>query len=213
MCAQRQDCKCFFFNDTATTDIYTLSLHDALPIHEHRCPTSEPEWRHEVHAGHALVAPAVPQPLVRVVVGAARDQAPVARRVRGKRRVDREGRTRAGGEHERVALAPLVQAIELPHPEPDAEGRDQEGDHEADPIAPVYPHLGLILASFWAHRRPARARASRRVTAAAPRPRAAGRPTDPVGAPETPTVRGDARGCTRSRSLRYAASGALEGRW
>ena len=22
----------FFFNDTATTDIYTLSLHDALPI-------------------------------------------------------------------------------------------------------------------------------------------------------------------------------------
>src|SRR3712207_9388357 len=32
----------FFFNDTATTEIYTLSLHDALPIceagkaHEHR---------------------------------------------------------------------------------------------------------------------------------------------------------------------------------
>src|SRR2546430_15801342 len=25
----------FFFNDTATTEIYTLSLHDALPI----CPT------------------------------------------------------------------------------------------------------------------------------------------------------------------------------
>src|SRR5438552_17615045 len=28
-------CQCsslFFFNDTATTDIYTLSLHDALPI-------------------------------------------------------------------------------------------------------------------------------------------------------------------------------------
>src|SRR2546427_9812026 len=28
-------CKCisiFFFNDTATTEIYTLSLHDALPI-------------------------------------------------------------------------------------------------------------------------------------------------------------------------------------
>src|SRR3712207_6960558 len=27
----------FFFNDTATTEIYTLSLHDALPIYE--------EWR------------------------------------------------------------------------------------------------------------------------------------------------------------------------
>src|SRR2546427_12102433 len=26
----------FFFNDTATTEIYTLSLHDALPICQHR---------------------------------------------------------------------------------------------------------------------------------------------------------------------------------
>src|ERR1017187_9711051 len=25
----------FFFNDTATTEIYTLSLHDALPIYNH----------------------------------------------------------------------------------------------------------------------------------------------------------------------------------
>src|SRR5262245_65147395 len=25
----------FFFNDTATTEIYTLSLHDALPIYRH----------------------------------------------------------------------------------------------------------------------------------------------------------------------------------
>src|SRR5258707_12024500 len=25
-------CESFFFNDTATTEIYTLSLHDALPI-------------------------------------------------------------------------------------------------------------------------------------------------------------------------------------
>src|SRR3712207_7390998 len=28
----------FFFNDTATTEIYTLSLHDALPILAHRAP-------------------------------------------------------------------------------------------------------------------------------------------------------------------------------
>src|ERR1051326_7918006 len=27
----------FFFNDTATTEIYTLSLHDALPISIGRC--------------------------------------------------------------------------------------------------------------------------------------------------------------------------------
>ena len=34
----------FFFNDTATTEIYTLSLHDALPIFSHsnhnECKTS-----------------------------------------------------------------------------------------------------------------------------------------------------------------------------
>src|SRR3712207_9097566 len=29
----------FFFNDTATTEIYTLSLHDALPICELRRPS------------------------------------------------------------------------------------------------------------------------------------------------------------------------------
>src|ERR1051326_6068411 len=29
----------FFFNDTATTEIYTLSLHDALPI-----SSSKPKW-------------------------------------------------------------------------------------------------------------------------------------------------------------------------
>src|SRR6266496_6704689 len=27
----------FFFNDTATTEIYTLSLHDALPIYSLKC--------------------------------------------------------------------------------------------------------------------------------------------------------------------------------
>src|SRR6266571_8744518 len=31
----------FFFNDTATTEIYTLSLHDALPI----SPTAAFAWR------------------------------------------------------------------------------------------------------------------------------------------------------------------------
>src|SRR6201990_3741097 len=30
---------CFFFNDTATTEIYTLSLHDALPIWSTPRPT------------------------------------------------------------------------------------------------------------------------------------------------------------------------------
>src|SRR3712207_3891677 len=33
----------FFFNDTATTEIYTLSLHDALPIFEDRLVREEVE--------------------------------------------------------------------------------------------------------------------------------------------------------------------------
>src|SRR5215216_7752683 len=36
----------FFFNDTATTEIYTLSLHDALPIRIPRSPGELPiSWR------------------------------------------------------------------------------------------------------------------------------------------------------------------------
>src|SRR3712207_8227656 len=37
----------FFFNDTATTEIYTLSLHDALPIC--RCPS--PVRHHQRQSG------------------------------------------------------------------------------------------------------------------------------------------------------------------
>src|SRR2546422_5434064 len=37
----------FFFNDTATTEIYTLSLHDALPI---SLPTLTPEVCHRLRA-------------------------------------------------------------------------------------------------------------------------------------------------------------------
>src|SRR6266540_6119423 len=35
----------FFFNDTATTEIYTLSLHDALPISSRRLHPAEPRHR------------------------------------------------------------------------------------------------------------------------------------------------------------------------
>src|SRR5260221_11805282 len=37
----------FFFNDTATTEIYTLSLHDALPISARCCPRRLPAPRHQ----------------------------------------------------------------------------------------------------------------------------------------------------------------------
>src|SRR3712207_8413401 len=35
----------FFFNDRATTEIYTLSLHDALPICDTRSPLRRPRGR------------------------------------------------------------------------------------------------------------------------------------------------------------------------
>src|SRR5438093_3852533 len=45
----------FFFNDTATTEIYTLSLHDALPIVVYMMydtmPVDEPGWRVDPLAG------------------------------------------------------------------------------------------------------------------------------------------------------------------
>src|SRR5258705_9981207 len=36
-------CFFFFFNDTATTEIYTLSLHDALPIYARLCRPADLE--------------------------------------------------------------------------------------------------------------------------------------------------------------------------
>src|SRR2546430_16585302 len=52
----------FFFNDTATTEIYTLSLHDALPISltkEDRFARVE-ELGRELMAAVARVIPVVP---------------------------------------------------------------------------------------------------------------------------------------------------------
>src|SRR5438309_5290254 len=43
----------FFFNDTATTEIYTLSLHDALPISA---------FIEKVQASHAIPHPSRPRP-------------------------------------------------------------------------------------------------------------------------------------------------------
>src|SRR5690242_21860883 len=40
----------FFFNDTATTEIYTLSLHDALPICRMSCPRTAATGRPALRA-------------------------------------------------------------------------------------------------------------------------------------------------------------------
>src|SRR3712207_7832154 len=53
----------FFFNDTATTEIYTLSLHDALPISSGGAgvptdPASQRGWRPEWRFASSSTSPA-----------------------------------------------------------------------------------------------------------------------------------------------------------
>src|SRR2546429_4844882 len=49
----------FFFNDTATTEIYTLSLHDALPI----CPAADSLSYRAIRKEAKKRAPNCPRPL------------------------------------------------------------------------------------------------------------------------------------------------------
>src|SRR2546428_1216976 len=75
----------FFFNDTATTEIYTLSLHDALPISRRRLPPSP--------------APSAPRARLR--------RTPSARAARGatrRRRSDRKS-TRLNSSHDQISYA------------------------------------------------------------------------------------------------------------
>src|SRR5215813_10293383 len=46
----------FFFNDTATTEIYTLSLHDALPISLHEAPREGQPQAGALHVGSGVEA-------------------------------------------------------------------------------------------------------------------------------------------------------------
>src|SRR6266404_5255189 len=50
----------FFFNDTATTEIYTLSLHDALPIYF--SPSTSPAGQPGCAPGRTTGSPAAPRP-------------------------------------------------------------------------------------------------------------------------------------------------------
>src|SRR5690348_18486720 len=69
----------FFFNDTATTEIYTLSLHDALPISHRRAGRDA-----QRHVGRALLPPRV--------------------RVHGDRPTDRKS-TRLNSSHPSISYA------------------------------------------------------------------------------------------------------------
>src|SRR2546425_12839476 len=90
----------FFFNDTATTEIYTLSLHDALPIYPGRDDAPD------VRAGAALRRPGAGRERLRrrgahVSEGGSRGGGAAARRRAGDRarhpRGERPGDASPGG--------------------------------------------------------------------------------------------------------------------
>ena len=86
-------CWCFFFfNDTATTEIYTLSLHDALPISESAvglaarfCDHALDDFslQHEVHVDDLEAEPGqMEQQRRRNIVGQVADDPDVAAKLR-----------------------------------------------------------------------------------------------------------------------------------
>src|SRR3712207_7547448 len=82
----------FFFNDTATTEIYTLSLHDALPI-SLALPALDPDPDHRPRVGRRVgTGPAVAGPRA---AGAARPARP---------RADRKS-TRLNSSHANISYA------------------------------------------------------------------------------------------------------------
>src|SRR2546430_8214709 len=82
----------FFFNDTATTEIYTLSLHDALPIYAHPRPPGARADR-PVHARRARRG------------GRARRGAHLARRLRRGRELGDRKSTRLNSSHSQISYA------------------------------------------------------------------------------------------------------------
>src|SRR5438034_11648547 len=84
----------FFFNDTPTTEIYTLSLHDALPAR--RRADGEPRLDHERGADAGVPGPASPGPDDRDGDPRARHRGPRGARGDATRRPRRD-RSAAGG--------------------------------------------------------------------------------------------------------------------
>src|SRR3712207_7446771 len=80
-----------FFNDTATTEIYTLSLHDALPIYPFAPRATLRRGGHARRCGGSRRCRAARQ--------AGRARAPRRRRARRTARSPRRGRRRRSEEH------------------------------------------------------------------------------------------------------------------
>src|SRR5256886_16284763 len=102
---QASNTRFFFFNDTATTEIYTLSLHDALPIWlplqgEHGRARGDPQPFHLGERADKLVGDTVTQVLV-FRIGAAVHE--------------RQHRERAGLADERRGGAPRVRGFQRRH--------------------------------------------------------------------------------------------------
>src|SRR3989442_6507614 len=89
----------FFFNDTATTEIYTLSLHDALPI----CQDDRVPRRHgRLSADERGVREALRQPQAGALDGA------------GRRSASRDPKsTRLNSSHVRISYAVFCLEIKL----------------------------------------------------------------------------------------------------
>src|SRR2546427_13136108 len=79
----------FFFNDTATTEIYTLSLHDALPI---SLPVDVAQFDGAAQRLHDLVTDGQPQ-------------ARAAARIAGRERLEDRKSTRLNSSHSQISYA------------------------------------------------------------------------------------------------------------
>src|SRR2546430_8905889 len=83
----------FFFNDTATTEIYTLSLHDALPISEQQ--NSLMTWEPAITTAIFLIV---------VETSLCRQQGPIRCASRPIREGDRKS-TRLNSSHSQISYA------------------------------------------------------------------------------------------------------------
>src|SRR4029077_19247274 len=92
----------------------------------------------------------MPELFVPVIVRVTGKEASIASRVGRDRPSDGERWFGPAGEHLSIPRAPLSQAGELAHAQPDRERRDDEGPHERAPVPPLERHypVARTRASF-----------------------------------------------------------------